>query len=125
MNGLNLHGVASGVLDAVNPRIPAVLKASKGWTETPDGHRLPVLKPQNGMIQVQGITAMELAHLSALNITGVLRKVYLDGDWNAIVRSTGQGGDLFSFGGHDWLVVHVLETWPEWSAVIVSQQVPK
>jgi hypothetical protein len=63
-----------------------------------------------------------------LNITGVLRKVYLGGDWESVVRNSMKGGDKFVFSNAgivngEWLVVIVNETWPDWCSVTVQLQV--
>lgn len=120
---MNLHGLASGIT-AVNRNTQAVLRHSTGSTTAPGGRRTPTFEEVLGQVQVQGLSAKELAHLNGLNITGVLRKVYVRGAINSVLRASGKGGDVLSFEGFDWLVVHVFETWPGWSAVAVSQQVP-
>jgi len=120
---MNLHGLAAGIT-AVNRNTPAVLRHSTGCTTAPGGKRTPTFEEILGKVQVQGLSAKELAHLNGLNISGNLRKVYARGAINSVLRAAGTGGDLLAFDGSDWLVVHVFETWPGWSAVAVSQQVP-
>jgi hypothetical protein len=120
---MNLHEIVSGAIGTVNPHIPATLKTSTGYVTADDGSRTPTYAQKNGMLQVQGLSERELRQMNGLNIAGILRKVYLDGDWHTMVRDTGDGGDLFVFDTHTWKIVHVMETWPDWSHVIVAQQV--
>ena len=119
---MNLHGVAVGAISAVNPPIPATLSVSTGYTTNADGTRTPTYSTTSVNAQVQNFTALELQHLNTLNINGVLNKVYLSGDLNSVVRFSQTGGDMLNMLGCNWLVVHVLENWPDWSCVAVSQQ---
>lgn len=122
---MNLHGFVSGVIGSVNPNVKVTVKRSTGYTTAASGKRTPTYTTTTGVsAQVQGVNAKELAHLNSLNIQGVLRSVHLTGDWRGIQRASSAGGDLLTFGGFDWLVVHVFETWPDWSRVIVAMQSP-
>ena len=70
----------------------------------------------------QALQAREIEHLNEMNIQGVLRGAYLPGDFNAIVRVDGKGGDLFIIDGYTWLAVYVFETWPTWSKIALCLQ---
>ena len=126
---MDLHNVVSRAIGAVNPMIPAKLYKSKGYATSSTGKQIPAYEPViSGDIQVQGMSSSALQHTNNLSITGVLRKVYLGGDWESVVRATMQGGDkfIFTYSGitdGTWLVVTVLETWPDWCAVVVQLQV--
>jgi hypothetical protein len=121
---MNLHGFVSGVIGAINPNILVIVKKNTGYTTNADFTRTPsytVLPDVSA--QVQGVKAKEIEHMQSMNIAGVLRSVHLNGDWETIQRANnGAGGDRMHFGGYDWLVVWVYETWPDWSRVIVQQQ---
>ena len=126
---MDLHSAVSGVITAVNPDTPAKLYKSSGYTNGQNGKQVPIYEPMiRGNIQVQGMSQGALMHANNLNITGILRKVYMKGDWESVVRSTMRGGDKFVFSYGDiidgtWLVTTVLETWPTWCSVIVQLQV--
>lgn len=126
---MDLHSIASPIISAVNPMTPAKLYKSTGQTIGANGRQVPAYAPFiRGNIQVQGMSMGALQHANNLNISGVLRKVYLGGDWESVVRSSLKGGDKFVFSTADvvngtWLVATVLETWPDWCAVIVQLQV--
>ena len=62
--------------------------------------------------------------LYALDIQGVLRAAYIQGNVEGINRVRGKGGDLLTFNGETWLVVVVLETWdtPGWCKVAINLQ---
>ncbi|MDN7913683.1 hypothetical protein [Burkholderia cepacia] len=130
---MNLHGLVSGVIGTVNPFVPATLQQSAGTYDTaPDGSRTPHYNTSPQTVQVQALSAREIAHLDGLNITGVLRKVYLNGDWRGVYRPGNQGGDRFKFAaaapvpvslqGTTWLVVQVFETWPDWCSLAILLQ---
>lgn len=121
---MNLHGMASGAIASVNPMIAGTVYTSQnqGTVTTLGGRRYPIYTAYPQTLQVQAISERELQHLETLNIGGVLRKVYLFGDWNSVNRINLSGGDLITFYGKLWLVKHVFETWPDWSSVAVTLQ---
>jgi hypothetical protein len=129
---MNLHGLVRGVVTSVNPDVETTLLRSTGYNTAPDGGRAPTYSSTPQLVQVQALSAPEIRHLDGLNITGVLRKVFLDGDWRGIYRPGNAGGDKFQFGsaapvpinlrGTTWLVVQVLETWPDWCSLAIQQQ---
>lgn len=126
---MDLHSLASPVIGLVNPPTPAKLYKSAGYTTGANGRQVPnYAQPIRGMIQVQGMSNSALQHANAMNITGVLRKIYVGGDWESVVRTQLKGGDKFVFshaGIKDgtWLVAVVSETWPDWCCVIGQLQV--
>lgn len=127
---MNLSGIASGVVGAVTPLQVLKASASIGYTIGPDGSQAPAYAAETDIIgQVQALSSEDLRHLDSLNIQGERRCLYLPGSWSAVARVDGKGGDLFRFaeatGGplRTWLVVVVLETWPDWTRVAVTLQV--
>lgn len=127
---LNLHGMVRGVITAVNSDIPGTLRRSTGYTTAPNGTRTPTYADTTGRIQVQALSSTELKHVNDLNIQGVIRKVYLYGDWGGPIRADATGGDLLVFprvkGGAPatWKIVTTFETWTDsgWCAVGVVLQ---
>jgi hypothetical protein len=129
---MNLHGLVRGVITTVNPDTPATLMQSNGYATSADGSRTPAYTSSTQLVQVQALSAREIQHLDGLNITGVLRKVFLNGDWRSVYRPGNQGGDKIQFGmaapvpinlrGTKWLVVQVLETWPDWCSLAIQLQ---
>lgn len=120
---MNLHGIVSPAVSAINPPITATLRMSAGYTTAGDGTRTPAYAPdQTAQVQVQALGNAELRQLDSLNIQGVMRAVYLNGNWQGVDRPDGKGGDLILFGGQTWLVMQVMETWPDWCKVAVCLQ---
>jgi hypothetical protein len=79
--------------------------------------------------QVQPITWRDLQQLDGINLGGVKWKAYLRGEVDAIVRSEKKGGDLIvipppSRHAGTWLVVQVLEQFPDWCccAIVLQDQ---
>lgn len=76
--------------------------------------------------QVQPLTAGDLRQLDGVNLGGVRWKIFLDGVIDAVVRPERRGGDLvtISTGPHQgvWLVVLILEQWPDWCVAAIVQQ---
>ncbi|WP_150810477.1 hypothetical protein [Pandoraea sputorum] len=129
---MNLHGVVSGSISAINPFVAATIKQSNGYTTGADGKRVPAYISIPVSAQVQALDAGRLQHLYEQNITGVLRRVYLNGNFQSVFRPGNGGGDLFDFGSGAgvpavlantrWLVVQVFETWPDWCSLAIQLQ---
>ncbi len=120
---MNLHGIASAAIGSVNPFISAVIRRSGGtYVTQPDGKRTPSYVDVPVTIQLQPLTTGDLQKLAELNIQGVHRAIYVDGEYNAVVRSRGFGGDIVVIDGETHLVTAVLETWPDWSKLAVTLQ---
>ena len=115
--------MVAGAIGTVNPFIRAQLLRSNGYTTQADGSRTPIYDTiRSMMVQVQGLTTDELKHIEGLNIQGSTYGIYLNGDWDGIVRVGKQGGDLVKFYNQTWLVVAVLEGWPDWIKLAVVLQ---
>ncbi|SDR17632.1 hypothetical protein [Paraburkholderia tuberum] len=129
---MNLHGIVSPIIAAVNPMTDATLRRSAGYDTGPDLRQVPKYADTGVTAQVQALTAMELQHIAGLNLQGVLRAAYLYGNVQGVVQGDKKGGDLVLFADDDgvradlrgttWLVVQVLETWPDWCKVVLCQQ---
>jgi len=125
---MNLHSLVRGAITSVNPDISATLLRSNGYVTGADGKQVPVFLSFSGCIQVQGVSGKDLEHTDYLNIQGVLRTVYLRGNWAGVVRADQKGGDIMKFpqvpgaAVQDWRVVSVKEQWPDWCSVIVWLQ---
>ncbi len=115
-----------GAISVVNPEIPVELRASTGYTIDSEGQRLPAFAdPVTIMCQVQALTFRDIQMLDGLNLQGERRAVYCEGRISGLVRQDNKGGDLLTFpDGTVWLVAMVLEAWPDWVKVAVTQQMP-
>lgn len=120
---MNLRCIANNVTQSVNLNTDALIREGTGYTIN-NGKRTPVYGDSIPVkIQVQALTNKELEHLEFLNLQGVMRSVYLDGNWTGIVRSDKHGGDILLFSDKTWLIVAVLESWHDWTKVAVWQQI--
>lgn len=125
---MNLHGIVRGAITSINPDINATLLRSNGYTTDAAGKQTPAYLTFTGKIQVQGVNGKDLEHTDRLNIQGVLRTVYLRGNWAGVIRADQRGGDVLKFPQlpgatiQDWRVVNVAESWPDWTKAIVCLQ---
>ncbi|NTU49337.1 MAG: hypothetical protein HGA87_00315 [Desulfobulbaceae bacterium] len=128
---LNLNAISGSVIQDVNPDVEAKLYRYKSYTTTSSGVRVPVYYPaETAMIQCQGVlSAPELAQIAGLNIQGVKQGVYLNGNWQGVVRADKTGGDKLEYADFpgapvkNWLIVHILESFSDFTKVVVAQQV--
>ena len=121
---MDLNTIANAVAEVVNPNTPVSIQASTGYTIGAGLKQIPSYAPAvSGFAQLQEITSMELKHLDGLNVQGDIRTIYIRGSLSAVLRPTGQGGDLITVGNQTWLNVKTLEQWPLWAkAAIVLQE---
>lgn len=121
---MNLHGIVSGYISAVNPQETVVVEISDGYETAADGLRSPkYLPPELMLAQVQALQFRDIQQLDGLNIQGTQRKMYFYGEIDGLVRVDNKGGDLITRSdGSVWLVTLVLEQWPDWCSVAVTLQ---
>lgn len=122
---MNLHGIVSGAIGSVNPFVPAQMKISNGFTKDAAFKQVPAFHlPFDISAQVQALTYSDLQHIDGLNIQGIVRSVYAEGDFNGVNRPHEMGGDYMLLNGEEWKVVQVIETWPDWCKFVINLQVP-
>jgi hypothetical protein len=126
---MNLHGLVRSAIKVVNPDIVATVNINTGYTQDANYNRTPTFTPKQANIQVQAVTEGDLQKTGGLNLQGVQRSVYLYGHWQGVVRADAKGGDTMKFPEypcgpvHTWLITHVIESWPDWTKVLVTMQV--
>jgi hypothetical protein len=126
---MNIQRIANRAVTRVNPDITVSIQVSTGYTTDAAGEQVPTYAAAVPLsAQVQSLTAGDLSQCDGLNIQGEKRAIYLNGNWNGVVREDGKGGDLITFpDGTVWLVVLVLENWggaEGWVKVAVTRQMP-
>lgn len=124
---MNLNNIAGPIVAAVNDWITAQMQQSQGYTTGADGKRAPAYGPATPMlVQLQALQYNDLIQVSGLNITGIRHAMYINGAWDAVVRSAKEGGDLVTLeDGSVWLIVFLFENWNRtggWSKVCVTLQ---
>ncbi len=120
---MNLHGIVSGAISAINPFVFATVQVSTGYTTNQDGSRVPTYSTIVVSAQVQALQYNDIVQLDGLNIQGVRRKIYLTGDIESLIRISNKGGDILTMpDGTVWKVVLVFEHWDSWVAVAVTLQ---
>ena len=79
--------------------------------------------PATVMAQIQALSYNDIIQADNLNIQGVRRKMYIQGEVDGLVRPNNKGGDLVLLpDGSTWLVAMVDEHWPDWTAAIITLQ---
>ncbi|EMY4690304.1 hypothetical protein [Yersinia sp. 1652 StPb PI] len=121
---MNLHGIVSGAIGAINPFISALVRRSDGFTNGEGRKQVPKYFPDAPVtIQLQPLSAGDLKHVDGLNISGLLKSIHVDGNFYGVNRQKVLGGDLFIIGSEEWLVIEPLELWPDWCRLLVQLQV--
>jgi hypothetical protein len=123
---IDVYSLADQFIQNVNPDISATWKSSTGYNTANDGTRTPTFTSSTVVGNLQAVTGEDLKHLDGLNIEGVSRVFYVNQDVQGVVRKFSKGGDLLVIAtGPEpgtYLVVAVLETWPDWSKVALRMQ---
>lgn len=121
---MNLHGVVSRAIGAVNPFIEAQFQRCTGYTTAPDGGRIPSYSaPETASVQKQELTFKDLQHIDGMNLQTEVTAIWFNGSLKAADRVGQTGGDLVLINGQTWLVVAVPETWPDWCHAVLCLQV--
>jgi len=119
---MNLRGIANGLTSRINPNVAGIFQVNTGFTTLPGGKRVPSYNNVDVSVQFQELSSTDLKQVDAVNIQGILRSAYLNGNFNGVNRPEQKGGDILLVGNDKWLVVKVPELWPEWCRVIVNLQ---
>jgi hypothetical protein len=125
---MNLRGLVNKYTQITNKNIQINWIQSTGYTTNDAGKRVPTTITLTVQAQVQALSASDLKHVDGLNITGVMRSVYMYGNAAGVVRADQIGGDILVFpevpcgNNRNWLITQVVETWSDWCHVIVTLQ---
>ena len=120
---MNLHGIVSGAIAAVNPFVPGVMRVSTGYTTGASGKRTPTYSEMEVQVQLQALGFKDLQQIDGLSIQGVVKAAYVNGNFNGVNRPKQKGGDMLIVGGDTWLIVQPLEEWPDWCKFVINLQV--
>jgi hypothetical protein len=108
---MNLHSIVGPAISAVNPSIIVSIQVNQGYATAADGTRTPTLAPAvNAVVQLQPLTYRDIQQLDGLNLQGIRKAIYINGEIDGLVRVSNNGGDVVTFpDGTVWLVALVLE----------------
>jgi len=130
---VDLNAIASAATRSVTPAVAGQVWLSTGSTTAADGTRTPTFNTLSQVtLDMQPLSGRDLQQLDGLNIQGVQRVAYVRGDIQGLVRVSGKGGDMIvipaaptapAYAVGSWLVVTVMETWPDWCKVGLTLQV--
>ncbi len=121
---MNLHGIVRSAINTVNPDVPGVMKVSAGtYTTDAAGHRVPAYVEQAVTVQLQPMTYTDLMKIDGLNLQGIVKAAYVNGNFEGVNRPKQKGGDLLIVNGETWLITQPLEEWPDWCKFVVTLQV--
>jgi len=122
---MNLHGIVRGAIGTVNPHVPAQMLVPNGtFTTSPAGKKTPAYNdPVDVSVQLQPLSYTDLKQVDGLNLQGILRAAYVNGNFEGVNRLKGKGGDKLLVNGETWLIVQPLEEWPDWCKFVVTLQV--
>lgn len=120
---MDLRGIANSVSSTVNPNTQVSVRRSTGYTLGAGARQVPTYAAGvDGPANIQALSSDDIRQLDGLNIQGTLRAIYLRGALAGVIRPDQTGGDLVTFGGQNWLVVKVLEAWPDWTKAAICLQ---
>lgn len=122
---MSLRLLAHSATVAINGDVIGMVFKNTGPTVGYGGKRTPSFaRLDKQALQVQSASTRALKRADSLNIQGVMREVYWQGDFTAVDRVSKAGGDLVFFRGNYWLVEEVLEAWDGdgWSRALVTKQ---
>jgi hypothetical protein len=123
---LNLHSIAKGLIASINPPTALTVQQSTSYTVNADFSQTP----QYTLVQipdadVQGLDQSALQLVERMNIQGLSKRVWVDGQFFAVVRAAARGGDIITDPtGTTWKITAVPEGWDQsgWCSFIMTMQ---
>lgn len=127
---INMRVLGNRISQTIKANVPATYLKSTGQTVDSAGVVTPTYTAPSAPfgVDVQAATAGDLKHTEYFNMQVVARKVWMFGNVTGVVRADMKGGDILLFPQvpagtiQRWKVVAVVETWAEWSSVVVVLQ---
>ncbi|MGB6814673.1 MAG: hypothetical protein WBE23_17365 [Candidatus Sulfotelmatobacter sp.] len=127
---MDLRGMANQASNTVNPNLIVTVKTSSGYVISGGQKQVATYNsPIVGPAQVQALDNSDLQQIDGLNIQGAIRAIYLRGNLAGVIRPDSKGGDLIMIAAPavlplqgTWLVVKVLESWPDWTKAVIVKQ---
>lgn len=123
---MDMHAIVSPVVSAINPMTPATVSICTGYTTSAAGKQIPTYATATTVtVQAQELSTKELQHLNNLNLVGIMKKFYASVQLKAGDRDDGTGGDIVIWSNDTWLIVRVVESFPQsnWCSAIGQKQV--
>ena len=120
---MNLRNLAGAAVRRINPDVPITIQVSTGYTTAADGTQTPSYSPVNTTGNMQPLSGQDLKRIQNLNAQEVTAKVFVNGNYEGVVRNSGIGGDLLTINGQTYLITVVIERWPDWCLVGVTEQI--
>ena len=123
---MDIRGIVNGATSCINPNEPVTVLRSTGYTIGTGAKQVPQYAAgELASGQIQALDSDDLKQLDGLNIQGTLRAIYIRGSLIGASRPNVTGGDIVQRGtpAKNWLVVKVLESWPDWTKAVIVLQV--
>lgn len=124
---MNLREIANSAIQVINPDQSITWKRSTGW-QIVNYQQVPTYEEIECLGNVQALSDEQLRHANDMNLSGVMRSVYLSQNAMGVSFRQIRGGDILTFREFEdveptkWKVVHSAETWDNWCHVICVQQ---
>ena len=123
---MNLRSIANNLTQSINPNKQVIARRYAGMTVGAGRVPIPSYSADESVtVQLQPLSAGDLQHIDGLNIQGIVKSLYVNGDFYSNDRKLNKGGDIFIIDGQTWLVVDMVEQWNQsgWTRVIINLQV--
>jgi hypothetical protein len=120
---MDLRTVCNQVSSTVNQNTAIAFYPSTGFTTGAGARQVPSYgQPIRGFAQTQGLSWSDLKQIDGLNLQGTLRAIYFRGNMAGVITPKSKGGDLVKIGNDTWLVVKVLEIFPNYTKAVICLQ---
>lgn len=120
---MNLRNISNSLTRNINPNISVIGRRYKGQTMSAGRVPVPEYFPDEVVTaQLQPLSDGDLRHVDGLNVQGVVKALFINGDYYGANRTLQKGGDIFVINDQEWLVIDPIELWPNWGKVIICLQ---
>ena len=131
---MNLRSSITKMVNAVNPDVLVTVFVSTGYTIGAGKKQIPTYdNGTTGYAQVQAMNSDDIQLMfnghtpevvpSQFQIQGVFRVIFLKNQLHGIIRKFGDGGDIVQIGTDKYVVLRIIEQWPDWTKAALVLQV--
>lgn len=111
---MNLHEIASGAINAVNPFQEVTITPKSEYTVNQYGEAEATAgTPYTIMAQIQPVSSEDIAFISDYNQSTVYRSFWVSANPSGINRPQAKGGDIVTWGDKTFYVAQMPEAWYE------------
>lgn len=121
---MNIHRIVNAGVKGINRNVMVTIRRSAGSQQNLDLSRTPQFYEIKRTAQIQPMSQEDIQMTQGLNLSGLHRHIWINGQVDGLERGAQKGGDfVLTPDGKTWKIAYVAEAWPDWCSAIMTLQV--